>query len=79
MDKLYSPCGNQDAIIDPGFHHHTDYLNLTPTMFLGAVEFWYAAQRWPECLKITVSNETGCIVLIIWARHILEMTVVISG
>ncbi|KAL9084711.1 MAG: hypothetical protein Q9165_007959 [Trypethelium subeluteriae] len=63
----------------PDFIIHADYLRLSPAVFLGAVDFLYAAQRWPETRKVTVSNEVGCVPLIIWAHYILGMTVVVSG
>ncbi|KAL9078110.1 MAG: hypothetical protein Q9157_002965 [Trypethelium eluteriae] len=69
--KLQSSIPN--IIIDP------DSLRLTPTVFLGAIDFLYAAQRWPEARKVTVSIDVGCVPLIIWAHYVLGMTVVVSG
>jgi hypothetical protein len=42
------------------------------------MDYLYLIQSLPEDRKMAVSNETGCITLIIWAHYILELTVVIT-
>ncbi|KAF8243671.1 hypothetical protein K440DRAFT_468972, partial [Wilcoxina mikolae CBS 423.85] len=59
----------------PEYHHSPDYLRLSPSLLLGAMDCLYLVQSLPDDRKITVSNEMGCITLIIWAHYILELTV----
>jgi len=62
----------------PAYHYSTDYIRVSPSLLLGAMDYLYLIQSLPEDRKMTVSNETGCITLIIWAHYILELTVVIT-
>ena len=57
------------------YYHHSDYIKLTPSLLLAAMDYLYLVQRFPEDRKITVSNEIGCITLIIWAHYALGLTV----
>jgi len=62
----------------PAYHYSPDYIRLSPSLLLGAMDFLYLVQSLPEDRKITLSNERGCITLVIWAHYILELTVVIT-
>jgi hypothetical protein len=62
----------------PTYHYSPDYIRLSPSLLLGAMDFLYLVQSLPEDRKVTVSNEIGCITLVIWAHYILELTVVIT-
>lgn len=53
------------------------YISLSPATLLGAMDFLYMVQSLPVDRKISVSCETGCIPLIIWAHYILELNVLI--
>jgi hypothetical protein len=70
QDKL------QEAMPDYAFS--PDYLRLSPSTLLGAIDYLYLVQSLPEDRKITVSTENGAITLIIWAHFILDLTVAIT-
>lgn len=57
----------------------SDHVGLTPSLFLGLMDFLYIAQRLPLDRKITIDCEIGCITVVIWAHYILELNVVIVG
>jgi len=62
----------------PDYYFHRNYTILPPALLAGAMDFLYLAQSLPEDRIITVSNQTGCIVIIIWAHFILGLSVVIE-
>lgn len=63
----------------PNYAYSPDYLTLSPSLLLGAMDCLYLVQRLPEDRKISVSNENGSITLVIWAHYILGLTVAITG
>jgi hypothetical protein len=63
----------------PSYHFSPNYYHLPVNVFLGAVDFFYLAQQLPLDRKVTISSECGCITLIMWAHHILGLTVVLTG
>ncbi|KAL2820146.1 hypothetical protein BDW59DRAFT_164760 [Aspergillus cavernicola] len=62
----------------PGYCFQQTYTVLPHTLMTGAMDFLYLAQSLPEDRIITVSNQAGCITLIIWAHYILGLSVVID-
>ena len=61
----------------PDYRYLSGYTSLTPATLLGAMDFLYIVQKLPDDRKISVSCETGCIALVIWAHYILELNVLI--
>lgn len=59
------------------YYYYSGHLKLTRPLLLAAMDYLYLVQRFPEERKITVSNETGSITLIIWAHYILGLTVAV--
>lgn len=59
------------------YYYHADHLKLTPPVLLAAMDYLYLVQRFPEDRKITVSNEMGCMTLIVWAHYVLGLTVAV--
>lgn len=62
----------------PNYRRSQDYCRLTPTILLGAVEFFHITQDLPD-RKVSFSNQMGCIILIIWAHFIMGLSVKITG
>ena len=63
----------------PSHQFSPDYLRLTPSLLLGAMDYLYLVQRFPEERRILISDEVGSITMIIWAHYILGLTVCIKG
>jgi hypothetical protein len=63
----------------PTFQYSAEYIRMTPSVLLGALETLYAVQSLPEDRQVSVSKETGSITLIIWAHYVLGLTVVVKG
>lgn len=61
----------------PDYQDTPNYLKLTRTTLLGAMDFFYLVQSLPEDRRITVDDSTGCIILIIWAHIILGLNVAV--
>lgn len=61
----------------PNYAYSPDYLKITPSLLLGSMDYLYLVQSLPDDRKITVSNKTGAITLIIWAHYILGLTVAV--
>ena len=61
-----------------GYSYHPHYMYLSSATFLSAMDFLYIVQKFPEERKVTVDAEVVCIPLIIWAHHILGLTVAIK-
>ena len=59
------------------YYFHSDHLKLTRHVLLAAMDYLYLVQRFPEDRKVTVSNAIGSITLIIWAHHVLGLTVAV--
>ncbi|KAL8748142.1 MAG: hypothetical protein Q9184_007502, partial [Pyrenodesmia sp. 2 TL-2023] len=52
---------------------------LTSNLLLGAMDYFYMAQSLPEDRFILVENQTGLIPIVIWAHHILGLTVLVRN
>jgi hypothetical protein len=63
----------------PSYFYREDYIQLSPAVMTGAMDFLYLAQSLPEDRKITVPYQRGCIILVIWAHFILGLSVVINA
>jgi hypothetical protein len=62
----------------PGYAFSPDYLRLSPSLLLGAMDYLFLVQSLPEDRKVIVSNENGSITLIVWAHYILGLTVAVQ-
>lgn len=58
---------------------HPGEVAITPTTLLAAMDYLYLAQSVAEDRKVTLSNRKGFITLIIWAHHLLDLVVIVSG
>jgi len=63
----------------PNYQHSPDYYRIPQTVFQGAVDFFYIVQSLPEDRKVVISNQAGCIPLIIWSHNVLGLTVAITN
>ena len=63
----------------PNYLHSTDYMKLPETLLQAALDYLFLAQSLPEDRRMTVSNEAGCITLIVWAHYVLGLTVLVRG
>jgi hypothetical protein len=63
----------------PDYNFGSKHYQLPKSVFLGCLDFLYIVQSLPEDRKITISSPKGCIPLIIWAHHILDLTVRITN
>ncbi|KAL8929251.1 MAG: hypothetical protein Q9208_001334 [Pyrenodesmia sp. 3 TL-2023] len=52
---------------------------LSPNLLLGAMDYFYMAQSLPEDRFVLVKNQTGLIPIVIWAHHILGLTVLVRN
>jgi len=59
----------------PTYEYDSTHMAFTQAVFLGAMDFLYVVQRFPEQYRITLSTLSGCIPLIIWAG----LTVAVKG
>jgi hypothetical protein len=62
----------------PDYYFQRNHTILPPALLAGAMNFLYLAQSLPEDRVVTVSDQTGCITIIIWAHFILGLSVVIN-
>ena len=63
----------------PGYQYHEIFLALTPNLLLACMDYLYLVQSLPENRKMTVSSQKGVLTLIIWAHHILGLSVLLRG
>ena len=63
----------------PEYHWAADYILLTPAVLVGAMDFFYIAKSLPENRIVTLSSQTGFLLLVVWAHYLLELNVVITG
>lgn len=61
------------------YNFHTDYTRMSHNLLLGAMDYLYLVQSLPDHRKILLSNQKGCIILIIWAHYVLDLTVTIAN
>jgi hypothetical protein len=62
----------------PTYAFSGDYLRLSPSLLLGAMDYLFLVQSLPEDRKVIVTNENGAITMIVWAHCILGLTVAIQ-
>ena len=60
------------------YHYDPGHSTLSPSTLLGAIDFLCIVQSLPEDRKVSLSSESGCIPMIIWAYFILGLTVVVT-
>lgn len=60
------------------YQFHRDYIRMTDTLLLGAMDYLYLVQNLPDHRKILISNQIGCITLVVWAHYVLGLTVLIT-
>lgn len=64
----------------PDYRFHVDYVGLSDTLLLGAMDYLYLVQSLPDQRKILISDQKGCLTLVVWAHYVLGLTVaVVSG
>ena len=61
----------------PDYEYCPTHSRLSPNVVLGALDFFYIIQSLPENRRVSLSTQTGCTPIIIWAHYILQLTVVI--
>lgn len=52
---------------------------LSPNLLLGAMDYLYMAQSLPEDRLIIVESQMGLIPMVVWAHHILSLTVLVKN
>ncbi|KAH7068945.1 hypothetical protein BKA63DRAFT_520351 [Paraphoma chrysanthemicola] len=57
------------------YRFQPDYLSLTPALMLGSMDFLYSVQSLPKNRHITISNQKGWIIIVIWAHYLLGLNV----
>jgi hypothetical protein len=62
----------------PGYIFHEDYIRMSETLLAGAMDYLYLVQSLPEHRKILVSNQLGCLTLVVWAHYALGLRVAIT-
>ena len=62
----------------PEYKFHNDYLGMSEGLLLGAMDYFYLVQSLPDQRKILISNQFGCVTLILWAHFVLGLSVAIS-
>jgi len=62
----------------PMYAFSSDYIKLSASLLLGAMDYLFLVQSLPENRKVTVSNESGSITLVIWAHFILGLDVLLK-
>ncbi|ERF75051.1 hypothetical protein EPUS_04833 [Endocarpon pusillum Z07020] len=62
----------------PEYKFHHDYIRMSDTLLSGAMDYLYLVQSLPEQRKILVSNQLGCVTLVVWAHYALGLTVAIT-
>ncbi|MCJ1285368.1 hypothetical protein MMC26_004708 [Xylographa opegraphella] len=66
--------------ISAGVHiRHPSLNTIPPHTLLAFMDYLYLVQAFPEERKIRVSNQNGLVPLVIWAHHLLSLTVVVRG
>jgi len=64
----------------PDYRFHVDYVGLSDSLLLGAMDYLYLVQSLPDQRKILISDQKGCLTLVVWAHYVLGLTVaVVSG
>ncbi len=64
----------------PDYRFLIDYVGLSDTLLLGAMDYLYLVQSLPDHRKILISDQKGCLTLVVWAHYVLGLTVaVVSG
>ena len=62
----------------PDYLYQTIHSRLSQNVILGALDFFYSAQNLPGFRQVSLSTEAGCIPIIVWAHHILNLNLVIK-
>ncbi len=62
----------------PEYRFHNDYICMSETLLSGAMDYLYLVQSLPEHRKIFVSNQMGCVTLVIWAHYALNLRVAVT-
>lgn len=63
----------------PDYRFHNDYVGLSDTLLLGAMDYLYIVQSLPDRRRILVSNQKGCLTLIVLAHYVLGLTVAVAS
>ena len=62
----------------PNYCHDPSHSSFSSSVLLGAIDLLCIVQSLPEDRKVSLSSESGCIPMILWAHYILGLTVVIE-
>lgn len=71
LDKVFS--------LDRLLYNRSDINHLSRSTLLACMDFLYIIQRTPEERTMTVSEPRGIATLIVWAHHILGITVIVTN
>ena len=63
----------------PAYRHQEDYIILAPSTILASMDYLCMVQKWPESRKMTISSQRGLLTLIVWAHHLLGLSILIKG
>lgn len=55
------------------------FLCLRPETLLAAMDYLYIIQKFPEDRKMIIDNHQGILTIIVWAYHLLNLTVLAKG
>ena len=58
---------------------HGRFVSLRPQLLLAAMDYLYIIQKFPEERKMIVSGSHGILTMIVWAYHVLNLTVLVKG
>ena len=61
----------------PDYQFHQQYTQMPENVLLGAMDYLYLLQSLPEQRKVVISNQAGCITIVVWAHYLLSLTVMI--
>lgn len=61
----------------PDYRFLIDYVGLSDTLLLGAMDYLYLVQSLPDQRKVLISDQKGCLTLVVWAHYVLGLTVAV--
>ena len=61
------------------FQYQKDYVCLAPSMILAGMDYLCMAQKWSVSRIMTTSNQKGFLTLIVWAHHLLGLSILVKG
>ena len=78
---------NLVSLVENRFQESTQWMHLSrnplrhlsPNLLLGAMDYLYMAQTLPEDRFIIVDSQVGLVPIVIWAHHILGLTVLVEN